>query len=112
MSAECQEPPPPRRSPATAGPEGGLPPLAPVLPLIPRAPARRRPLPDAIAVVRPLSLPRTAPPYDDQAADRSDGAPTRTRLPRAATPAGDDLARDLRDYDRAFGLANNADGIS
>jgi hypothetical protein len=32
--------------------------------------------------------------------------------PRAATPAGDDLARDLRDYDRAFGLANNADGIS
>jgi hypothetical protein len=32
--------------------------------------------------------------------------------PRAATPAGDDLARDLSDYDRAFGLANDADGIS
>lgn len=88
MSAECPEPPPPRHSPATAGPEGGLPPLAPVLPLIPRAPARRRPLPDAIAVVRPLSLPRTAPPYDDQAAGRADGAPTRARPPRAATQAG------------------------
>lgn len=88
MSVECQEPPPPRHSPATAGPEGGLSPLAPVLPLIPRAPVPRRPLPDAIAVVRPLSLPRTAPPYDDQPADRSDGVPTRARLPHAATQAG------------------------
>ncbi|HEV8221520.1 MAG TPA: Rv3235 family protein [Streptosporangiaceae bacterium] len=88
MSVECQEPPPPRHSPATARPEGGLSPLAPVLPLIPRAPVPRRPLPDAIAVVRPLSLPRTAPPYDDQPADRSDGVPTRARLPHAATQAG------------------------
>ena len=83
MSAECPEPPPPRRSPVTAGPEGGLSPLAPVLPLIPRAPAPGRPLPDAIATIRPLSLPRTAPPYDDQAA----AAPTRARPPRAATQA-------------------------
>ena len=81
MSAECQEPPPPRRGPATAGPEGGLSPLAPVLPLIPRSPAPRRPLPDAIGIVRPLSLPRTAPPYDDQPA----AVPTRVRPPHAAT---------------------------
>jgi hypothetical protein len=84
MSAEYQEPPPPRRGPATAGPEGGLSPLAPVLPLIPRSPATRRPLPDAIAIVRPLSLPRTAPPYDDQPA----AVPTRVRPPHAATQAG------------------------
>jgi Family of unknown function (DUF6459) len=84
MSAECPEPPPPRHSPATAGPEGGLSPLAPVLPLMPRAPAQPRPLPDAIAIVRPLSLPRTAPPYDDQPA----AAPARARPPRAATQAG------------------------
>jgi len=83
MSAECQEPPPPRRGPATAGPEGGLSPLAPVLPLIPRSPAPRRPLPDAVATVRPLSLPRTAPPYDDQPA----AVPTRVRPPQAATNA-------------------------
>ncbi len=84
MSAECQEPPPQRRSPATAGPEGGLSPLAHVLPLIPRSPATHRPLPDAIAIVRPLSLPRTAPPYDDQSA----AVPARVRPPRAATQAG------------------------
>jgi hypothetical protein len=84
MSAECQEPPPPRRGPATAGPEGGLSPLAPVLPPIPRSPAPRRPLPDAIAIVRPLSLPRTAPPYDDQPV----AVPTRVRPPHAATQAG------------------------
>jgi len=84
MSAECQEPPPPRRGPATAGPEGGLSPLAPVLPLIPRSPATPRPLPDAIAIVRPLSLPRTAPPYDDQPA----AVPTRVGRSRAATQAG------------------------
>jgi len=81
MSAERQEPPPPRRGPATAGPEGGLSPLAPVLPLTPRSTAPRSPLPDAIAIVRPLSLPRTAPPYDDQPA----AVPTRVRPPRGAT---------------------------
>ena len=84
MSAECQEPPPPRRGPATAGPEGGLSPLAPVVPLIPRSPAPRRLLPDAIAIVRPLSLPRPAPPYDDQPA----AVPTRVRPPHSATQAG------------------------
>jgi len=84
MSAECQEPPPPRPRPATAGPEGGLSPLAPVLPLIPRSPAPRRPLPDAVATVRPLSLPRTAPPYDDQPA----AVPARARPPHGATQAG------------------------
>jgi len=84
MSAESPQPPPPRPSPATAGPARGLSPLAPVLPLRPptRTPAPRRPLPDATATVRPLSLPRTAPPYDDQPAT------ARARPPYAATQAG------------------------
>ncbi len=30
--------------------------------------------------------------------------------PRAPLPAGDDLVRDLADYDRAFGLASDAEG--
>ena len=86
MSAECPDPPPPRHGPATAGPAGGSL-LAPVLPLIPRTrgPAPGRPLPDAVAVVSPLSLPRTAPHYDDHPAGTRTRAPGRP--PRAAGPA-------------------------
>ena len=95
MSAECPAPPPPRPSPAACrpatGPAGGLFPIAPVLPLIPRTrvPGSGRPLPDAIAVVRPLSLPRTAPPYDDQPA----GAPPYDDQPAGAPPAAMARAR-------------------
>lgn len=57
-----------------------------VLPLVPdlsRPPGRRRPLPDA-AAVRPLPVPDSAPPYDDES------QPTAPRLAELATapPAG------------------------
>jgi hypothetical protein len=89
MSAECPDPPPPRHGPATAGPAGCLP-LAPVLPLIPRtrAPATGRPLPDAVAVVSPLSLPRIAPLYDDHPAATRARTRAPGRPPRTAGPAG------------------------
>jgi|HubBroStandDraft_3_1064219.scaffolds.fasta_scaffold65817_2 hypothetical protein len=55
-------------TPATSGAPGILSGACVVLPLVPgfvRPPARRRPLPDAVAV-RMLPIPDSAPPYDDE----------------------------------------------
>jgi hypothetical protein len=55
-------------APATSGAPGALSGACVVLPLVPgfvRPPARRRPLPDAVAV-RMLPVPDSAPPYDDE----------------------------------------------
>jgi hypothetical protein len=48
-----------------AGTLTGAPAVLPLVPSVGRAPARPRPLPDAVAV-RMLAIPDSAPPYDDE----------------------------------------------
>src|ERR1700733_2178751 len=69
---------------ATSGAPGALSGACVVLPLVPgfaRPPARRRPLPDAVAV-RMLPIPDSAPPYDDEPGGPVPAASTR---PAAST---------------------------
>lgn len=95
-------------APATPGAPGVLSGACVVLPLVPgfvRPPARRRPLPDAVAV-RMLPIPDSAPPYDDEpggpvsaAGPLSPGGPVppgrrpARHLTVAAGPAGAAAAR-------------------
>jgi hypothetical protein len=75
-----------------------------VLPLVPgfeRAPARRRPLPDAGAL-RLVPVPDSAPPYDDgRARDRSSGRAAAGTGPAAFRPAGGPAERPGAEAHRA-----------
>lgn len=99
-------PPPPssgQGASAAAGRSASRPSPAQVLPLVPglpRRPARQRPLPDA-AAVRLLAVPDSAPPYDDElpAAAHPAAGPARASEPgpdRPPEPAPERTARPAK----------------
>ena len=62
-----------------------MPALPPERPGCPKAPAERRPLPDA-AAVRLCLVPDSAPPYDDEVPAASTAMPATTRSPATGMP--------------------------
>ena len=95
-------------APVTPGAPGVLSGACVVLPLVPgfvRPPARRRPLPDAVAV-RMLPIPDSAPPYDDEPGGPAAAAGQRQHgQPLTGQPAG-----SRRPARRAGAPATPADG--
>lgn len=89
-------------TPETPGILSGAPVLLPLVPGFVRPPARRRPLPDAVAI-RMLPVPDSAPPYDDEQGGPGPAAgpvppgrpvsPGRPALPGRPAPLGRQPAR-------------------